>query len=48
MTPLACEVWNCREPTARACLAFDPPPRIPPIMVQGSELRDGALLVNKI
>src|SRR5436309_13116735 len=31
MTPPCCEVWNCSDPTAFDCLAFEPPPRMPPM-----------------
>src|SRR5438477_3528253 len=31
MAPPCCEVWNWSDPTAFACLAFEPPPRMPPI-----------------
>src|SRR5260370_42475276 len=31
MTPPCWEVWNCSDPTAFDCLAFEPPPRMPPM-----------------
>src|SRR5207237_963140 len=33
MAPPCCEVWNWSDPTAFACLAFAPPPRMPPIII---------------
>src|ERR1700752_985814 len=36
MTPPCCEVWNCSDPTAFACLAFEPPPRMPPMSAPNS------------
>src|SRR5713101_2532940 len=43
IVPPCCEVWNCSEPTAFCCLAFDTPPMIPPIINHSETDRRTAL-----